>query len=150
MNAAGNTAVIRRLVDGLNARDETIVDATYAADYVGHDADRPKPRTVDDLHAVLAQFLTTVVPDGRYATRHLLADGDLVLWHWTFTGTHRGEFMGVAPTGKRLSFGGVNLFRLADGKVVEDWVYRDTVGFMRQMGMLPAASAPPSAEAHRS
>lgn len=145
MNGAANADVIRRLVGGLNARDASIIDATYAADYVGHDPDRPKPRTVDDLRAVFTQFLGSVVPDGRYTIEHLVAEGDLVLWHWTFGGTHRGEFMGVAPTGKRFSFGGVNLFRLAGGKVVEDWVYRDSVGFMRQLGLLPQPGAPPPA-----
>lgn len=149
MNREGNTAVIRRLVEGLNARDATIIDATYAPDYAGHDPDRPKPRSIDDLRSVLAQFLTDVVPDGRYTVEHLVAEGDLVLWHWTFTGTHQGEFMGVAPTGKRLSFGGVNLFRLVGGKVVEDWVYRDSVGFMRQLGLLPPPGAPPAAGARR-
>lgn len=135
-------AKVRRLVEGLNARDAAVIDATYAPEYVGHDPDRPKARTIDDLRAVFAQFLTSVVPDGRYTIEHLVVEGDLALWHWTFSGTHRGEFMGVVPTGKTFSFGGVNLFRFQDGKVVEDWVYRDTVGFMRQLGLLPAPAAP--------
>ena len=50
--------------------------------------------------------------------------------------------MGIPATGKQISFGGINLFRLEDGKVVEDWVYRDTAGMMRQFGALPASSQP--------
>lgn len=92
-------------------------------------------------------FLGSVVPDGRYRTEAVIAEGDLVLWHWTFSGTHRGELMGIAPTGKHLEFAGVNLFSFRDGKVVEDWVYRDTVGFLRQLGALPAPAAPPSTPA---
>ena len=50
--------------------------------------------------------------------------------------------MGIPATGKQISFGGINLFRSENGKVVEDWVYRDTVGMMRQLGALPALSQP--------
>jgi len=50
--------------------------------------------------------------------------------------------MGIPATGKQISFGGINLFRLENGKVEEDWVYRDTVGMMRQLGALPAPSQP--------
>jgi predicted ester cyclase len=55
---------------------------------------------------------------------------------------HQGEIMGIPATGKQISFGGINLFRLENGKVVEDWVFRDTVGMMRQLGALPAPSQP--------
>lgn len=50
--------------------------------------------------------------------------------------------MGIPATGKQISFGGINLFCLENGKVVEDWVYRDTVGMMRQLGAVPAPSQP--------
>lgn len=132
-----NRAAVSRLAEALNARDERVVIDTYAPDYVGHDPDRPQPRTIEDLRTVLRVFLGSVVPDGRYRTEAIVAEGDLALWHWTFSGTHRGEFMGIAPTGRRLEFGGMNLFRFAGGRIVEDWVYRDTVGFMRQLGALP-------------
>jgi predicted ester cyclase len=66
-----------------------------------------------------------------------------VVWHWIFRATHQGEIMGIAATGKQITFGGANIFRLQDGKVVEDWVYRDTLGLMRQLGALPTPQAAP-------
>lgn len=138
MSAEENKARVRRFVEeGLNKRNPALIDEFYAPDYVGHDPDRPQPRSIEDLRQVLAVFLATVFPDARYTIEDLVAEGDRVWWHWTFSGTHQGEFLGIAPTGKQVSFGGVNLFRFGNGNVVEDWVYRDTLGMLRQLGLMP-------------
>ena len=88
-------------------------------------------------------FSPKVFPDAQYSIEELVAGGDLVAWHWTFRATHQGEILGIPPTGKQISFGGINIFRLQNGKIVEDWVYRDTIGMMRQLGAMPAAQQPP-------
>jgi predicted SnoaL-like aldol condensation-catalyzing enzyme len=139
MSEAANKAVIRRFVDeGLNKRDAALIDEVYAAEYIGHDPDRPAPRSVGDIRQALAGLLGQVFPDAQYTTVSLIAQGDMVVWHWTFRATHQGELLGIAPTGKPVSFSGVNIFRMTNGKVVEDWVYRDTVGMLRQLGAMPA------------
>ncbi|MEV6768935.1 ester cyclase [Nocardia sp. NPDC051030] len=62
-----------------------------------------------------------------------VADGDLVASRWTWTGTHTGEFNGVAATGREVSIGVMNFIRVADGKVAEFWPSFDAVGLMRQI-----------------
>jgi predicted SnoaL-like aldol condensation-catalyzing enzyme len=139
MTEADNKTIIRRFVEeGLNKRQATLIDEVYAADYTGHDPDRPAPRTVEDLKQGMVGLLGKVFPDAQYSIEELVAEGDTVVWHWTFRATHQGEVMGIPPTGRPITFSGVNIFRLAGGKIVEDWVYRDTVGMLRQLGAMPA------------
>ena len=138
MSEADNKATIRRFVeDGLNKRNATLIDEVYSAEYVGHDPERPTPRRVEDLKQGMVGLLGKVFPDAQYSIEGLVAEGDMVVWHWTFRATHQGELMGIPPTGKPISFSGVNIFRMTNGKVVEDWVYRDTVGMLRQLGAMP-------------
>lgn len=143
MSETDNKSIIRRFIEeGLNKLDATLVDEVYSADYIGHDPDRPAPRTITDLKQGFVGLLGKVFADPHYSIEQLVAEGDLIVWHWTFRATHQGEIMSIPATGKQITFGGVNIFRLENGKVVEDWVYRDTVGMMRQLGALPAPNRP--------
>jgi len=63
----------------------------------------------------------------------VIAEGDKVVTRWTIRGTHRGEFMGQPPTGKQVTWSGINITRLVAGKAVEDWVEQDTLGLMQQL-----------------
>jgi steroid delta-isomerase-like uncharacterized protein len=138
MSEAENKTMIRRLVEeGLNKRNATLLEEVYAAEYIGHDPERPAPRSLEDLKQGMVGLLGKVFPDAQYSINDLVAENDLVVWHWTFRATHQGELMGIPPTGKSITFSGVNIFRMANGKVVEDWVYRDTVGMLRQLGAMP-------------
>lgn len=138
-----NKSVVRRFIqEGLNNRNPELIIDTYSENYVGHDPERPTPRTIADLQQGMAGLLGNVFPDGQYSIERLFAEGDLVAWHWIFRATHQGELMGIPATGKQIVFGGINIFRLEEGKVVEDWVYRDTTGLMRQLGALPAPQPP--------
>ena len=128
MSEADNKAIIRRFIEeGSNRRNAALIDEIYSADYTGHDPERPAPRNITDLKQGMAGLLGKVFPDAQYSIERLMAEGDLVTWHWTFRATHQGEIMGIPATGKQISFGGINLFRFENGKVVEDWVYRDAV-----------------------
>ncbi|MFD3549746.1 ester cyclase [Streptomyces sp. NPDC058655] len=66
-----------------------------------------------------------------------IAEGDCVTTLWDWKGTHQGEFMGVAPTGKEVAMSGCTTFRMENGEIAEGWWYYDAPGLMRQMGMMP-------------
>jgi predicted ester cyclase len=72
-------------------------------------------------------------PTVHFSNNDLLVDGDKVVARWTCTGTHRGPFVGLAPTGKRVTFIGINIFRLRDGKIVERWAIEDVLSLMQQL-----------------
>ncbi|HEV8361780.1 MAG TPA: ester cyclase [Candidatus Thermoplasmatota archaeon] len=139
--ATANKILIERLVNGLNGRASSIFEEVYAQDYVGHDPDRADTRRFEDLPSLMTGLLGRTFPDGHYTTESLTGDADKVVWQWEFRGTHRGPLLGMPATGRRITIRGVNVFRVADGKVVEDWIYRDTAGILRQIGVLPPLAA---------
>jgi len=75
-----------------------------------------------------------------------VAEGDMVAARWTTEGTNTSAWAGREPTGKHAVFSGVNIFRFADGKVVELWNHRDDLGLMQQLGAEIFAGASPADE----
>ena len=141
MSADENKAVVRKYYEQLwNHAEVALIEACFAPDvhiqghYVGWDGLR------DGLAEWRAAF-----PDIRHRVDHLVAEGDLVAAHIHFTGTHRGVFHeeGLGPwepTGRSVDVREMNVFRLAEGKVVEAWAVWDKVTFAQQLGMdLPSA-----------
>jgi predicted ester cyclase len=76
-------------------------------------------------------------PDLRMAEADSLREGEKVAFRWILSGTHEGEFMGIAPTGRRVEAMGMDIVRLADGEIVEHWGEFDAMGLLRQMGVVP-------------
>ncbi len=76
-------------------------------------------------------------PDLRMAEADSLREGEKVAFRWILSGTHKGEFMGVAPTGRRVEAMGMDIVRLADGEIAEHWGEFDAVGLLRQIGVVP-------------
>ena len=76
-------------------------------------------------------------PDIELTVQHEIAEGDLVVHHWTMTGTHKGAFQGLPPTGKSLTWTGITIVRIADGKIVERWANVDVLAILQQLGVVP-------------
>ncbi|HXG36790.1 MAG TPA: ester cyclase, partial [Dehalococcoidia bacterium] len=79
-------------------------------------------------------------PDIVYDIQQIISEGDKVMVHWKAQGTHQGEFRGVSPTGKRITYSGFDLYRMVNGKIVERWGQNDDLGLLEQLG---AVSVPP-------
>ena len=90
----------------------------------------------DDIAA--AREERTALPDMRVKLNEMVAERDLVSVFWTATGTNTHEGMGFPATGKRITVNGMTLFRLRDGKIVEEWSVFDMLSAMRQAGLLAA------------
>lgn len=83
-------------------------------------------------------MLRTAFADQHWEITHLLADGDRVAMYCTWTGTHRGPFMGIPATGRRARVRHMYLFRLQTGQIIEYAAVRDDLGMMGQLGLIPA------------
>ena len=81
-------------------------------------------------------------PDYRFDVEDVIAEGDRVAARVRVSGTHRGEMMGLPPTGKRAATSGVEVFRFEEGKMAEHWAAFDVLGMMRQIGMVPVPRPP--------
>ncbi len=121
-----------------NKRNVNIVDELCAPDYVLHMSGLPTPGPVRGRevlkHLIAAYFAAFDVDD---TPEFLIAEGDLVVIHDTYRLKHKGEFQGVPPTGKEATVTGTDIYRMVDGKIVEQWVEVDMLGMMHQLGLLP-------------
>jgi predicted ester cyclase len=84
------------------------------------------------------ETLWSAFPDVEATIEDMIAEGDTVCFRVTVRGTHRGEFMGVPPSGNQVTFSVQNIYRFRDGKVVERWSNADLLGLMVQIGAIPA------------
>ena len=76
-------------------------------------------------------------PDLHLTAEDLIAEGDKVAARFTLRGTHKGEFMGIPPTGKQVTMAGIQIVRTADGRIAENWVNFDALGMVQQLGAIP-------------
>src|SRR5947209_17090487 len=88
----------------------------------------------------LYKILRTAFPDFHAEIHWQLADGDRVTTYKTYHGTHRGEFLGVAPTGRKIQFETVDVMRVRDGKIAEHWGVANLFSLMQQLGAWPTAT----------
>jgi predicted ester cyclase len=85
-------------------------------------------------------------PRLRVTIEELVAEADKVAVRRSYAGTHQGKLLGIPPTGKQLQLGGISIFRLAGGKITEQWEQLDRLALMQQLGVLPTPEqAPPQA-----
>jgi len=134
-----NKAIVLRAEEAWNegALDEAF---SYFADDYRENTHFPMPGLRPDksgLTTLLTAF-RNAFPDGHVTIDVMVAEGDLVCYHSTARGTHSGEFMGIAPTGRPVEVGAIHIHRLAGGKIVEHWGRNDQLGLMRQLGINPA------------
>jgi steroid delta-isomerase-like uncharacterized protein len=138
-----NKGILRRALDVWNSGDLAALDGLFAPGVVMHLRGRPDVTGLDAYRAYLVA-LRAAFPDQRWLPEDLIAEGDRVVLLWTLRGTHRGELLGAAPTGREVTVTGISAYRVADGKVAEIWVQSDTLGLLQQLGALPAPGQPGS------
>jgi steroid delta-isomerase-like uncharacterized protein len=142
MTTETNKAFVRHFMErAFNEGDLAIVDSAVAPDGVDHQ-EPPGTNFAAHLKAVIT-MLRTAFPDLRFEIHELLAEGEIVAFRSTMTGTHRGPFQGLPPTGKPISVAHMHFVRLIDGKTTDLWHVWDVAGLMRQLGA--AAPRPPTA-----
>ena len=136
MSTEQNKAVVRRVFEELvNKGNMSAADELLAADYVNHDMPAPAPGA-EGFKLIIGMF-RTAFPDITVTLDDALAEGDRVVTRGVFTGTHKGEFMGIPATGKKVAVKYLDIWRLENGKCKENWVQMDMLGLMQQLGVVP-------------
>jgi predicted ester cyclase len=114
-----------------------IVEEVLDPDFVCYDpnSEAGEVRGADTIKQEI-EYFRNAVPDLTYTVEDQVAEGDKVVTRYTATGTHQGEFFGVAPTGNRIEMSGIQIDRFDEesGKMVEEWPEYDLLGAMKQMG----------------
>ncbi len=137
MSTEDNKALVRRYVEEFVDRSNfNLSDEIFAPNFVRYDAGPDQVSRVEDLKHFFA-MLHSGFPGSRNTIDDLISEGDKVALRFTFHGTHQGEFMGISPTGKQVTMPGIDILRIADGKIVEMWNQEDVLGMMQQLGAIP-------------
>jgi predicted ester cyclase len=119
-----NKAMLRRLVEAINRADMNVVDELFA------------PEVAEQAKQGFTAFRSGF-PDWREEIVDMVAEDDKVMGRFKCSGTHRGEMMGIAPTGRHMEVDEVYFLRVENGKFVEFWGLEDNLTRMRQLGLLP-------------
>lgn len=137
-----NKALVRKFYDLFNSGNIDGLDAIVAADVVDHNPSPGQAAGLPGLKQSL-QFFRSVLPDMNVKIEDLIAEGDKVVDRVTGTGTQKGQFLSIPPTGKQVSLPAIDIYRIANGKIVEVWHIEDLFGLMAQLAPAAPATATP-------
>jgi len=129
-----NLDVVQRFYDAYNNRDPKILDEVIHDDYVDHGHQPPGlgvQGARSDQRAIAEAFR-----DARFDIDEMIAADDRVVVRWTLQATHTGPFAGIPPTNKKITVGGISLYRLRDGKITETRNQADLLGAFIQLGAI--------------
>ncbi|WP_030262613.1 ester cyclase [Streptomyces sp. NRRL B-24484] len=130
-----NKAAVQQLMQRMSAGDLSVFDEVVAEDYHDHDiADDADAMGREAIRAKCAGYLEAF--DIAFTIDHQMADGDRVATMWRFSGLHKGDFMGLPATHKRVEMTGMTVFRFREGMICEGWWNWDNMAMMRQLGLL--------------
>ena len=137
--SADNRAVVERWWQELwNRGDLAVAAQIIAPSFTNHDPSSPwVPPGIDGSKALVSGY-RTVFPDLHFTIEREVIAGDTVASHWRCRGTHRGELMGIAPTGRVVDIEGISILLLEDGRISHQTTIWDALGMMRQLGAVPA------------
>jgi predicted ester cyclase len=136
-----NKALLRRFYEELWSEGNLkAIPELVAEDFVDYHPLQGAPPGLEELAALVTTW-RTAFPDMRETCEYLIAVGDRVVGRFTMRGTHSGEFMGVAPTGRSVMMSGIDIVRVAGGKIVEFWYGEHLLELMQQLGAIPDFAA---------
>ena len=139
MSLEENKAIIRRLVESFNKHNVALLDEFIAPDFVDAANTPFELRGLESYKQFETKFIKAF-PDYQETIEDIIAEGDKVWVHFKVTGTHTGEWaifgITLAPTGKKITYMGVGIWRIVDGKVVERKSVRDMLDFLKQLGVI--------------
>jgi steroid delta-isomerase-like uncharacterized protein len=135
---AANKAVARRfIIEIISGNNWDRAGEVLADDIVMYHPAAPGPiRGLDAVKEILTKYRVGF-PDLALTVEDEIAEDDKVVVLWTARGTNTGDLFGTPATGKTVKVGAVSTFRIADGKIIEDTICEDTLGMLRQMGVIP-------------
>jgi steroid delta-isomerase-like uncharacterized protein len=134
-DAHANRRLVKEAWAAIASRDDpNAIERYFAEDYVRHSFGADYTR--DELRAIL-ESLGEAFPDLETVNVDVVAEGDRVAYRWEATGTQTGSYMGAPATHKRITAGGINIARIENGRIAEEWSSWDKVSFLHALGIIP-------------
>ena len=137
MSTEENKALVRHFYEEVfNSKNLDGVDSFVDPHIIEHNLPPGLPAGIEGTRKFIGMYLAAL-PDLHLTTEDMVAEGDKVAIRFTIDGTHKGELMGIAPTGKQVTMTGIQIVRTAGGRIAENWVNIDALGLLQQLGVLP-------------
>jgi steroid delta-isomerase-like uncharacterized protein len=133
-----NKLLMERIYELINGGDLSGADEVIAEDMIEHE-DQPDVEQGREGFKSFVQRMRSAFPDLRFTVVDMVAEDEQVAALVTVTGTHQGEFLGVAPTGREIRLTAIDIVRFADGRAAEHWGVTDAMTLMQQLGAVPSA-----------
>jgi steroid delta-isomerase-like uncharacterized protein len=137
MSTESAKALVRQVVEDWHHADLDALDAHFHAGYVNRDPANPNVTDLDS-YKHWAASAWAAFPDMRITIQDLIAEDDRVAKIWSLEATHQGEFAGIAPTGQRITWSGITIYRIRDDRVAECVWQTDALGLLSQLGAIPS------------
>ncbi len=134
-----NEALVHQVLELINDRDLDAAFELYASDYIYHGPGGQELRGRDGIRGLWAVFLAAF-PDLHSTVDDVISEGDKLVLRWTVQGTHTGEFLGIPASNKQMRLPITEIFRIADGQLVEAWDQYDRLHLLEQIDGIPAAT----------
>jgi steroid delta-isomerase-like uncharacterized protein len=139
-------AIVRRLYEDVwNKRKLDVVSDLVSPSHAVRDNNSPGSSVGPEAYKTQVAMYLAAFPDLRLVVEDTVAEKDKLAASWTVSGTHKGEFMGIRPTYRKVSIEGITIHYLANGKIIDSNISWDALGLMRQLGVLPALANPKGA-----
>lgn len=143
-----NKSIVRRLYEEVwNQRNLEVAKELIAPSHAVQLFDAADSGVGPEAYARNVVQFVRAFPDLKFKVMDVVAEDEKVVALWNISGSHRGEFRGIAPTGKKVSVDGITISQLADGKIMDSYVSLDLWSMMQQLDALPAMGKPPKASA---
>ncbi len=140
MSAEENKAILRQAYEeAFNQKNLDALDELVASDITDHNPIPGQPPGIEGVKQVFSS-MHTAFPDLHVNVEEMVAEGEKVVARVIMSGTHQGEFMGIAPTGNQMTITGIDIVRITEGKIVEHWGNFDDLGMMQQLGVMEPPS----------
>jgi steroid delta-isomerase-like uncharacterized protein len=135
--AVNKAVIIRFLEEVINQGQLGVADEIVAEDFIELDPLPGQRQGREGLKEVIGGLLAAF-PDMHWVADEMVGEGEKVVTWFTWTGTHRGTFLGIPATGKNVAVKGVVIDRLVGGRMTDSRILMDTLGMMQQLGVIPA------------
>jgi steroid delta-isomerase-like uncharacterized protein len=137
-----NKALVRRFYDQvLNSRQFEAIDDIAVADYEEHDPLPGQGEGRNGLRDRVTMLAGALAP--TFTVEDVVAEADRVVVRWTNSGRHVGDFLGIPPTDRPFAIAGIDIYRIANGRLAEHWHVVDQLAMLQQLGLIPAPERAP-------
>jgi steroid delta-isomerase-like uncharacterized protein len=135
---ADNKEIVRRVFEAFNTGNLALLDVVMAADLVDQNSTHDYAPGLEGVKQEISVY-RKAFPDLHFTIEDEIAEVDKVAVRYTVRATHEGDFLGFAPTGRRVTAPGLDIYRIHDGKIVQQWGSINQFIFRQQLGIIPIA-----------